>query len=158
MYLYFPFQYLRGFVKSLAWHQLAIGRSIRGLNQGDTTPPSVGQLTHLNQGLQTDTPRSFFFMSFAVTRNDVRNSPPCCADSGVWPYTYMGGEDDGVRASDESIVLYFCPERRIRVLTLAALPGLVESKITINRSMCTCTDKGNKAEDNLKASLSKTFI
>ncbi len=51
-----------------------------------------------------------------------------------------GGEVDGMRASDESIALYFCPERRIsknrmltlvahysskdRVLTLVVLPGL----------------------------------
>jgi hypothetical protein len=38
-------------------------------------------------------------------------------------HTWEGGGDDGMRASDESIVLYFCPEKRIckhRVLTLVA--------------------------------------
>ncbi len=59
--------------------------------KGHDTP--ISRTAHPSKSGAPDrqTPRSFFFMSFAVTRNDVRNSPPCCADSGVWPYTYMGG-------------------------------------------------------------------
>ncbi len=62
-----------------------------------------------------------------------------------------GGGDDGIRASDESIVLYFCPEQRIskdRVLTLAALPGLVESK---QRKDVNMRRKKNKSRRQFKS-------